>query len=643
MTPSRSFEILSLSFLVVLACSLPLTNADAQSRARPSAPPAVPQRVPTPEVTTLKVSVRRVLLDITVTDARGKPVQGLKQDDFIVYEGKDREFLKSFEVHKAEAPVPMPPLELPVNTFANLATAPTSGPTTVILYDLLNTPQDSQAYAHEQLLSYLRKHKTGSQVAIFVLSDRLHMLQGFTDDDNKLIAALSTTRGKGGYRSGYLQANGEATRSSQQLTGTEGNQNGADAQPDAAFQQVSSMLKHMETMETSYLNDRRVDITVDALQEIARFLIGLPGRKNLLWLSGSFPSGILPDNDLEGRDSFEITRNYSKMIMEATDLLAVTHVSVYPIDVRGLQANPMFSAGANQAFEPGQGKDLKSLRNFSNSLAAEHATMDSIAAATGGRAFYNTNGLIEAATEAVEEGSTYYSLSYAPNNGTYDGKLRHVRVELKQPGYQLAYRHTYFADNLENVARSAMDNPDDVLAVALQHGGPAAHELFFEAHVQTQGDPVPATAGQMRELVKYEAMASKKKRKALDASSSPVSLQPYSIQFVLLPRQVGIILGADGVRHDTLEFAVISYDDDGLTLNGLRTKIQDAIQPARWALMATGGYHVPMSVLIPVQARSLRLAVRDQSTGHLGSLEVTLPLAKEAPEPVVAPTAPPGN
>ena len=597
------------------------------------------ERIPDPQMTTLKVSVRRVLLDVTVTDSKGKPVQGLKQDDFLVFDDKTPQAIKSFEVHKVEAAAPVPPLQLPVNTFANFSTAPAGGPTTVILYDLLNTPQDSQAFAHEQLLSFLRKHKTGSQVAIFVLSDRLHMLQGFTDDDNKLIAALSTAKGKG-YRSGYLQPNGEATLSSQQLTGTEGNQNGADAQPDAAFQQVSTMLKHMETMETSYLTDRRVDITVDALQEIARFLVGLPGRKNLLWLSGSFPSGILPDNDLTGRDSFNVTRNYSKTIVEATDLLTISHVAVYPIDVRGLQANPMFSAGVNQAFEPGQGKDVKAVRNFAGTLAAEHTTMDTIAADTGGKAFYNTNGLAEAEAEAVEEGSLYYSLSYAPSNGAYDGKLRHVRVELKQPGYQLAYRHTYFADDLDNVARNAMDDPDDALAVALQHGAPAAHELFFEAHAETQGEPVPASAGQMQQLVKYEAMATRNKRKALDPASPPVMLQPYVIQFVLVPRQLQIQLGADGLRRDNLEFAVISYNDDGLTLNGLRTKLQDAIQPDRWKLMGADGYHVPMAVLIPVQARSLRLAVRDASNGHLGSLEVMLPLAKEAPQPLVAPAAP---
>jgi len=555
----------------------------------------------------------------------------LKREDFTVFEDKTSQAIRSFDVHKVDSAPPVEMPKLPINTFANISLAPSSGPTTVILYDLLNTPQDSQAYAHEQLLTFLRQHKNGGQTAIFVLSDRLHMLQGFTEDDNQLIAALSKQAGKG-YRSGLLQqSSGEATQSSDQLAATEGNQNGADAQPDAAFQQVATMLQHMETMETSYLNDRRVDITVEALQEIARFLIGLPGRKNLLWLSGSFPSGILPDQDISSRDSLQVTRNYSEAIVEATDLLTVSHVAVYPVDVRGLKANAMFSAANNQAFEPGQGKDSRAVQNFSQNQSAEHATMDTIADATGGHAFYNTNGLAEAEAAAVQDGLIYYSLSYSPTNATYDGRIRNVRIALKKTGYHLAYRHTYFADNLDNVARDAMDNPDDLLAVSLQHGAPAAHELFFEAHVAAEGAPVQATPGQMQELVKYEAMATKNKRKALEELSTPVMLQRYVIQYVLLPRQLDISTGEDAIRRDHLEFAVISYNEDGLTLNGLRTQLEDVIHPDRWSVMLSSGYHVPMAVLIPVQARSMRLAVHDLGNNHMGSLELSLPLAKEDP------------
>jgi VWFA-related protein len=637
-TPQSSRMLRRIGWSLSLAC-LPPAMASAQLHTPAPQPPR--QTAPAPAsqgVTTLKVSVRRVVVDVTVTDSAGKPVRNLKAQDFKVFEDKAPQVVKSFEVHELTA-TPAPPMpKLPVNTFANLSSGPSGGPTTVILYDLLNTPQDAQPFAHQQLLSFLRSHKTNSQVAIFVLSDRLHMLQGFTDDDNKLIAALSQPAGKG-YRSGLLQGAGEGTQASDQLVQTEGNANGAAAQPDAAFQQISAMLQHMETTETSYLNDRRVDITVEALQDIARFLIGLPGRKNLLWLSGSFPSGILPDADLGGRDSVDVSRNYSQTIVEATDLLTLSHVAVYPIDVRGLQPNAMFSAANHPSFEPGQGKDSKAVRDFSRVNSSEHATMDTIADSTGGHAFYNTNGLAQAEAAAVEEGSYYYTLTYAPTNATYDGKVRKVRIEVTQPGLQLAYRRSYFADDLDNVARRQMDNPDDLLAASLQHGAPSSHELFFEAHVQTEGDPVQATPEQMDQLLRYEAMATRSKRKAIEERGAPVMLQRYVVQFALLPRQLDMRQGEDGLRRDSLEFAVISFNDDGLTLNGVRTDLQDVIHPDRWSLMLQEGYHVPMAAQIPVQARSLRLAVRDVGNNHVGSLEIALPLAKETPAPV-APVPP---
>jgi VWFA-related protein len=357
---------------------------------------------------TLQVNVRRVVVDVVVTDDHGVPVKNLARTDFRIFEDGKPQTLRSFEQHLAETQPPLPKPDLPPDTFSNLSSVPQSGPVTVILYDLLNTPLESQAFAHEQLLNFLRHRQSSSQVAIFVLTDKLHMLQGFTDDDNQLIAALNSQNGQR-YRSSQLQAPGEATQQSDSLSRTAGNQNGADADKNASFQQVSTMLKHMETIESSALLDQRVRITVDALQEISRFLIAIPGRKNLLWLSGSFPTGVLPDDSLDSRDSFDVTRNYSETVVQATDMLNLSHVAVYPVDVRGLQVNPMFTADNNQTYEPGTNKEQQAVRNFNQHVDADHATMDGIADQTGGRAFYNTNGLAQAVATAMQDGAVYYT------------------------------------------------------------------------------------------------------------------------------------------------------------------------------------------------------------------------------------------
>jgi VWFA-related protein len=640
--------------MLLAVCSVACTSSILCQTPAPPAGATVDSTVSQPggpqTISTLKVRVQRVVVDVTVTDAKGKPVSGLTGADFKVFEDGSPQDLRNFEVHTAEVQPPMPAPNLPKNTFSNLSSAPRTSATTVILYDLLNTPQESQPYARAQLLSFLKERGASGQIAIFVLTDKLHMLQGFTDDDNKLIAALNFQKAKG-YRSGLLDttatanlpagqtsAGGDQTGQSQAGSQQGGSQN---ANGDTSFQTVSNLLKNMQATETAYQLDRRVDITGQALQEIARFLVGLPGRKNLIWLSGGFPSGIIPDGGVDGRDTqtghgeFENTRNYSSVIVSATDLLNLSHIAVYPVDVRGLRPPGIFNGQTAQGPQLGGGSHLAEFQTDS----AEHATMDTIGDNTGGRAFYNTNGLKEAAAQAIEEGSLYYTLTYAPSNRAYDGKLRKVRVELTHPGYRLEYRRTYFADNLDQVARDQQDAPTDALAISLEHGAPAAHELFFEAHVVPQGQPIPANAAQMSQLVQYEAMETKNKKKLAHELETPVMLQPYIIQYVLLPRQLDMRVGADRVRRDNLEFAAVSYNDDGLTLNGTRQQIQDVIQPERWAFMLEGGYHVPMSFLVPVQARSIRLAVRDISSGKLGSLEIALPLAPEPDATVVPATA----
>ena len=574
---------------------------------------------------TLQVNVRRVVVDVVVTDDHGVPVKNLARTDFRVFEDGKPQTLRSFEQHLAETQPPLPKPDLPPDTFSNLSSVPQSGPVTVILYDLLNTPLESQAFAHEQLLNFLRHRQSSSQVAIFVLTDKLHMLQGFTDDDNQLIAALNSQNGQR-YKSSQLQAPGEATQQSDSLSRTAGNQNGADADKNASFQQVSTMLKHMETIESSALLDQRVRITVDALQEISRFLIAIPGRKNLLWLSGSFPTGVLPDDSLDSRDSFDVTRNYSETVVQATDMLNLSHVAVYPVDVRGLQVNPMFTADNNQTYEPGTNKEQQAVRNFNQHVDADHATMDGIADQTGGRAFYNTNGLAQAVATAMQDGAVYYTLSYQPTNTKLDGGVRHVRVELTVPGYEVDYRRTYFADNLDIAVAASEDAPTDAMTVTMGHGAPAAHELFFEAHLQTLGPPALATPEQKTVLEQNETTDAKGKHKATLLDRTPVMMQRYIITYGLLTRQLEMPTTPDGVHHANLEFAAVSYDSDGLKLNGIRSKVQDAIPPDRYARSQSDGYQVVQTVAVPVQAASLRLGIRDAATNHMGSIEVHLPL-----------------
>jgi VWFA-related protein len=595
---------------------------------------------PSAQATPLRTDVRRVNVDVVVTDSKGRPVTGLIQGDFKVEEDKVPQTVRFFDVH-AVAPVAdfvaprIPPL--PPNTFLNLAKAPEFGTPTVILYDALNTPLTEQDFGHHEILDLIQHRRPGTQIAIFVLTGKLHLLQGFTEDTDQLSAALAS---KAGSPQTTTLLRPSSDLASTPMTGNPpigatASNSGSD--PDEVFNAFVDGARHFDTLDQDQLQDQRVDLTVNALTDIGRFLASLPGRKDLIWLSSAFPVGSIAG---EQQGPGESLRDYSGQIKQATDLLNLSHVSVYPVDIRGLRANSDLNAAANAAFGASGLRPIQGSPGFttSNSLnlsqrkfiqrdEATRATMDLIADDTGGHAFSGTNGLQEAVNTAMLSGSTYYALTYEPTNPKYDSSVRHIKVTLRKSGYNLSYRKTYFADDLEAAAQKVADAPQNPLTPSLERGTPLSHGLFIEAHLEASGQPTPATPEQMQVLSQY---GDPQFKKAKAKPAAPVLMQQYLISYGLIARQLEMSADDAGAHQVSLEFGLISYDEDGRKLNGLDTHIDDTIPADRYAKLASDGYHVVQSVAVPVTASSIRFAVRDIRGNRVGSLEVQLPLAKTA-------------
>ena len=134
----------------------------------------------------------------------------------------------------------------------------------------------------------------------------------------------------------------------------------------------------------------------------------------------------------------------------------------------------------------------------------DQSTMDQIASDTGGKAFYNTNGITEAIQTAVEQGTNYYMLSYTPANRNYDGRFRKIKLTLASKGYHVAYRRGYFADDPAAPLKQEKDALSrDVGLAAMQHGSPQSHQIVFATRVvpvgkPTKVDPAKQSASQAR-------------------------------------------------------------------------------------------------------------------------------------------------
>jgi VWFA-related protein len=162
---------------LLLCLSAPLYGQQ-QSGGKPTVPAS-------PSGFTLKTSVDRVLVDVTVTDARGRPVHGLTKADFSVEEDGKPQTLLSFDAYDFDRGMTYIPPKLPAlppDTFFDLPASPERGPLYVLLYDLVNIPQGDQAFARAQLVKFLKNAPAGARYAIFVSTDGLYQVQGFTSD-----------------------------------------------------------------------------------------------------------------------------------------------------------------------------------------------------------------------------------------------------------------------------------------------------------------------------------------------------------------------------------------------------------------------------------------------------------------------------
>jgi VWFA-related protein len=251
--------------------------------------PELPTEAQEPTLT-IRQTVRRVIVDVMVRDADGKPVHGLTANDFSITEDKDPQHILSFDVYDfdkasiSRAPNAPP---LPPNVFENIPKVPERGPLYVMLLDLVNTEMVDQMMARQQVLKFIKSKPAGTRFAVFITTDKLYLAQGFTEDKDLLYAALDSKH------------------------------------PKSHVPRVF-MLARNYGYGDSYT-------AVDMLTHIGEYMDGIPGRKNLIWVAGTFPLSISPQ---EGNSSL------ADDIKAEINALAQAQIAVFPVDVTGADPNP---------------------------------------------------------------------------------------------------------------------------------------------------------------------------------------------------------------------------------------------------------------------------------------------------------------
>ena len=616
----------SLKCLPGLALSALILSASTSAQAPQSSPSSV---------ATLHSGTQLVVVDVVVTDKNQKPVHGLKISDFTLTEENAPQTVKHFEEHSAltaadATKFPALP-KMPPGVFTNYNPEPVNGAVNVLLFDVLNTPVTSQTYVRQQLLAYLNSAPPGARIAIFGLTTHLTILQGFTSDPALLKAVASSRSGK---TSPLLQ----------DAVGGSGIQNSTsdDLEDMGAPAAMVANLRQFEAETQSYQTQLRVKYTLDAMNQLAHYLSSIPGRKNLIWFSGSFPISILPDPSIT--DPFAVAANSEGEFRDTVNLLARSQVAVYPIDARGLVSSPVYDAATTRNYGRNPQRITQDQNKFFSDTADEHSTMSAMAEATGGHAFYNTNGLTQAVATAIDDGSNFYTLTYTPANPVRDGKFRKIKVQLARQGLNLSYRHGYYADDPDKgppalqsqptqssvtdaAVTAAAPNALENMRVAMMRGSPTPTDILLKAAVypvgpSTQTENTPAQNNILADKV-----------------HGP--FRRYKISYAINPSDITFVRAADGKINANFELAVFLFNPEGLIVNRLVTDVHIASTLDEIRKHVAQGIQYQQEVSAPASGEYFfRIVVHDLTRDHFGAVEVATSEVKNLPPPTAPPPAP---
>lgn len=573
-----------------------------------------------PAVSTIRVTSREIVVDVTATDDKGRPVHNLKQSDFIVKEDGKPQTVRSFqEITEDKPPVARSLPALPPNVYTNAQPTPATSAVNIILIDTLNASQPvDQVDIRKESIKYIQNMPRGTRVAVLGLSSRLRVLQGFTSDPAILIAAVDSKKNRA-LPSPFADTDASAAVEDQ-----------ADEQVSLGNDDVAARLTQFENEMNGQQQDTIKRMTLEALNQIAAYVYGIKGRKNLIWFTDGIPLSMSPSGGTN--DLVEIT-DYQKDLRKTTDLLTAAEVAVYPVDARKLFGDSSLNADQHLArINVHTAATVNENRaKFQQKTDKEHLSMEAVAQATGGVAYYNTNDLKAAVGKAIENGANYYSVSYNPPDLAFDGKYHAIHVESTRSDVHLAYRQGYNNDDIQHNAITPMlpltttapEPYESNMVASMGRGVPTSSQVLFDVAVTPSAEPVNPNAPSVLG--------------ALDPKLAGKPLVRYDVQYFIpaMARQITFSESADGTRKGSLEFDLAAYDVYGKRITGLSQIIKTkplTVQEFRQFIQKP----FLQQVDLPPGEVFLRVGILDAISDKVGTLEIPLIVKKRPASSVVS-------
>ena len=546
-----------------------------------------------PDAPTFKAGTTLIEFTVVATGEDGRPVTDLKQDDLSISEGgKPREVAFFHYEGAPPAAIRVRAQPLPPGAYTNRPEYAPGPPRniTAILIDSLNTRTEDQVKVLAHIMAFVGAVPSDTRVAIYRTGERVQVIHDFTDDVE-------------GLRKRLVKDGLEAPRDSQQGVAVqemviepwqaEAMAATMEASLEAAYQEVAKV----EERSNQYLESRRVEFTMSSLEAVGNHLAGIPGRKNLIWMT----SGV-PAISAQSRDPWP--QNYIASLRRVAQRLASQGIAMYPVEAAGVR--PLYlnvtagvrgsTRGVEDSATAGDDAIARTAARVEARQRARGATqspsqmsttpdaprmvgtLDLFADLTGGRAARNTNDLLAGVKAAAEDMRGTYSVGfYVPQEP--DERWHSFTVKVRRPGVKVVHRQGYLSSAatkqsevwLADQWRAAANNPLGSAAVRL--------DTRFELKGNT-----------LRAVIQIPAE---------DLSYRPLN----------------------GTTACTLEIALAERTPQGLL--GIRQEVGSfALKEGQANDLSAVTVRFPKEWTIDAKTSLIRLVIRDRYTGHYGTLDV---------------------
>jgi VWFA-related protein len=338
-------------------------------------PPAASAQTPVaaPSATAPSTGDHRISLDVVVTDKAGNVVPGLAEQDFTLLDDKQPRKITSF--HAADT--------------ANHASDPALR--VIFVIDAVNTGIQSVDYGRMQLIKFLRLNngRLSEPTSLAIFSDTSNLMQSTSTLD------------------GYALA--------QSL---DSNQPG---------------LRALNRSAGFYGAEEARDLSLRALDQLARYEGTQPGRKMVIWLSPGWALLNGPNVELTLKNEQWLFQT----IVTLSGELRQAGITLYSIDPLGMNDAGGFRTFYYQSFLKG----VPSYKKVQNGDLA----LQVLAVQSGGRVLNSSNDLVKEAASCLEDAKAFYTISFDSPPADHPDEHHDLEVKIDKPGLKARTRTGYYA------------------------------------------------------------------------------------------------------------------------------------------------------------------------------------------------------